>query len=328
MLQKTYDIAAIGELLIDFTPAGKNEQGNSLFAANPGGAPGNVLALASRLGLQTVLLAKVGDDKFGSFLEGVLESTGIDKKGLVRTNAANTTLAFVHLSDSGDRSFSFYRKPGADMLLDREDIDAQILKNASIFHFGSVSMTSQPSRGATLYAVEAAKRNGSLISYDPNLRPPLWSSLEEAKAVIMEGLVFADILKVSDEELKFITGIDGLLEGSEMLAAEYGIPAILVTLGSKGCFFKYGDLTGIMPAYSVKTIDTTGAGDAFLGAFLYKVVKRGCILDNMTMDEIRSMVDFANAAGSLATTAMGAIPAMPSFEAIEACRSCNPALQI
>lgn len=327
MLQKAYDITAIGELLIDFTPAGKNAQGSSLFAANPGGAPGNVLALASKLGLKTALIAKVGEDQFGTYLEGVLDGVGVDKKGLVRTADANTTLAFVHLNESGDRSFNFYRKPGADMLLAVDDLDARMLESTRIFHFGSVSMTGGPSRETTLKAVEAAKKSGALVSFDPNLRPPLWTSLDEAKIQIVKGLGYADILKVSEEELEFITGEGGLESGSKLLAEKYGIPLILVTLGPKGCFYKYGDLTGSTPAYKVKTLDTTGAGDAFLGAFLYKVARRGCSLAGITPEEMEGMAAFANAAGSLATSVMGAIPAMPTLEEIEGCVRGNILLQ-
>lgn len=327
MLQKTYDVIALGELLIDFTPAGKNAQGSSLFAANPGGAPGNVLALASRLGLETVLIAKVGTDSFGTYLEGVLDSIGVDKKGLARTADANTTLAFVHLNENGDRSFSFYRKPGADMLLGVDDLDAEMLKNTRIFHFGSVSMTGDPSRGTTFKAADTAKRSGALVSFDPNLRPALWESLDEAKAQILKGLAYADILKVSEEELQFITGEDGLESGCRLLADKYGIPVILVTLGPKGCFYRHGAWTGSAPAYKVRTVDTTGAGDAFLGAFLYKIAERGANLAGITPEEMKGMVAFANAAGSLATSVMGAIPAMPTKAEIEKCMQENILLQ-
>lgn len=314
-----YDIVAIGELLIDFTPGGNSEDGTVLFGRNPGGAPGNVLALAAKLGQKTALISKVGEDQFGIYLKGVLESIGVETKGIVFSKEANTTLAFVHLSSQGDRSFSFYRKPGADMLLDESEVDLQMVRNTRIFHFGTVSMTHEPSRRATLFAAKTAKENGAIISYDPNLRPPLWDSLEEAKVMIEKGLEFADILKVSNEELEFITGTADLENGSEFILNKYNIPLILVTLGPKGCFYRIGIQTGILPTYDVKTVDTTGAGDAFLGALLYQINQKGKAVSKLDDYEIRQMVDFSNAAGSLATTKKGAIPAMPSIVDIEGC---------
>ncbi len=192
-----YDIVAAGELLIDFAPGGTTKEGTALFERNPGGAPANVLAMASRLGKKTAMIGKVGDDQFGRFLTDVLKNIHVDTKGLVYTKEANTTLAFVSLDKNGDRSFSFYRNPGADMLLAAADVDVEMVKNCRIFHFGTVSMTSNPSREATLFAVDTAKKNGAIISFDPNLRPLLWRNLEEAKAMIVKGLPLADILKVS-----------------------------------------------------------------------------------------------------------------------------------
>lgn len=319
-----YDIVAIGELLIDFTPCGKTEDNIALYGRNPGGAPGNVLALASKLGMKTALISKVGKDQFGSYLTDVMEKTGVETKGIVHTGEANTTLAFVHLNDQGDRSFSFYRKPGADMLLDETEVDLQLVKNTRIFHFGTVSMTHDPSRRATLFAVKTAKENGAVVSYDPNLRPPLWSSLEEAKSMIEKGLQYADILKVSNEELEFVTGKADLESGSGFIAEKYGIPVILVTLGPLGCFYRTGTETGILPTYDVRTVDTTGAGDAFLGAFLYQLIKKDKAVSQLRRQEFEQMIDFANAAGSLATTKRGAIPAMPAIVEIEEClKSCR-----
>lgn len=322
-----YDVVAIGELLIDFTPAGITEDGMVLFGRNPGGAPGNLLALVAKLGQKTALISKVGEDQFGLYLKGILDNIGVDTKGIVFTKEANTTLAFVHLSSQGDRSFSFHRKPGADMMLDETDIDLQLVKNTRIFHFGTVSMTHNPSRSATLYAVKMAKESGAIISFDPNLRPPLWDSPEEAKVMIEKGLEFADLLKVSNEELEFITGKADLETGSELIRNKYGIHLILVTLGPKGCFYRIGTRTGILPTYDVKTIDTTGAGDAFLGAFLYQINQKQKAVSNLSEDDIRHMIDFSNAAGSLATTKKGAIPAMPSIvnieECLELCKKCT-----
>lgn len=314
-----YDVVAIGELLIDFTPGGETKEGTVLFERNPGGAPPNVLALVAKLGKKTALIAKVGEDQFGRFLSDVIKNMGVDTKGIVFTKDANTTLAFVHLNNKGDRSFSFYRKPGADMLLDEKEVDTELVKNAYIFHFGTVSMTNNPSREATLYAVKTAKENGAIISFDPNLRVPLWNNLAEAKTMIEKGLEYAEILKVSNEELEFITGEVDLDEGSEIIRNKYGIPVILVTLGPAGCFYRIGDQTGILSTYNVSTVDTTGAGDAFLGAFLFQIIEKGKAVSKLNRTEIEQMIDFANAAGSLATKKKGAIPAMPFLWEIEEC---------
>lgn len=321
-----YDIVAIGELLIDFAPGGVTAEGAALYERNPGGAPGNVLALAAKLNKKTALISKVGEDQFGWFLTDMLKGINVETKGVVHTKDANTTLAFVHLDKNGDRSFSFYRKPGADMLLDKSDVDVELVKNCRIFHFGTVSMTHNPSREATLFAVKMAKENGALISFDPNLRPPLWDSLVEAKSMIEEGLRYTQILKVSYEELEFITGIKELEEGSKYIKDKYGIAIILVTLGSLGCFYKIGGNSGILPAYDVKTVDTTGAGDAFLGAFLSQIIECGKDVAALKKEEIERMIDFSNAAGSLATIRKGAIPAMPTLKEIIECQKNIPKL--
>lgn len=321
-----YDVAAIGELLIDFAPGGTTEEGAALFVRNPGGAPGNVLAILARLGKKTALISKVGEDQFGQFLISVMKNSGIETMGIHTTKDANTTLAFVHLDSKGDRSFSFYRKPGADMLLCENEVDLGLVENTRIFHFGTVSMTGEPSRGSTIYAVKTAKRNGAMISFDPNLRPPLWNDMSQAKEAILKGLEYSDILKVSNEELDFITGYADNEKGSGYISSKYGIKLILVTLGADGCFYRLGDETGKLPTYNVKTIDTTGAGDAFLGAFLYGFLESKKRLNNLSINEVERMIDFANAAGSLATTKKGAIPAMPSIVDIELCIKTVPKL--
>lgn len=314
-----FDIVAVGELLIDFTPAGTSRAGNELFERNPGGAPGNVLAMAAKLGGRTAFIGKVGDDRFGHFLEKTLNDLGIETGGLVKTDEACTTLAFVHLDDKGDRSFSFNRKPGADMLLRVADLDETLLKDTRIFHFGTVSMTDEPSRSATLKAVAVAKESGAVISFDPNLRPLLWKDLKAARETMLGCLKYTDILKISEVELEFLTELQNPEEGTRWLAQSYDIPIILVTLGPEGCFFRVGESTGKLPAYPVKTIDTTGAGDAFLGAFLYKFIRLGKKPAEIDSHEMQGLVDFANAAGSLATTKKGAIPALPSAGEIELC---------
>lgn len=314
-----YDVVAMGELLIDFAPAGITADGTALFERNPGGAPGNVLAILAKLGKKTALISKVGEDQFGEFLISVIKNLGIETKSILSTKDANTTLAFVHLDSNGDRSFSFYRKPGADMLLNEKEVDIDLIGNTKVFHFGTVSMTCEPSRGATLYAVNAAKENGAMISFDPNLRPPLWDDLTEAKKVIEVGLEYTDILKVSNEELEFITGNKSLEEGSQYISEKYGIHLILVTLGPDGCFYRLGSQTGRLNTYDVKTVDTTGAGDAFLGALLYQIIEKKKALSDLNKSDIEQMIDFANAAGSIATMKKGAIPAMPSVNEIEVC---------
>lgn len=314
-----FDTAALGELLIDFTPAGTSQYGNPLYERNPGGAPANVLAAMSKLGASTVFIGKVGDDQFGRFLEETLVKSGISVSGLKFSKDVNTTLAFVHLDPSGDRAFTFYRNPGADMMLEMGDIDGEIIKQSKVFHFGSISLISEPSRSATLHGISIARENGLIISYDPNLRPPLWESLDAAKKGITSGLKYADILKVSGEELEFITGVSDLEMGTSILQ-KMGISLILVTLGENGAFYRCGEKTGTGGAYSVKAIDTTGAGDAFLGGVLYRL--KGSSLKeilSMSKEELEDVVDFGNAAGALTTARRGAIPAVPSLDEVLDC---------
>lgn len=314
-----FDVVAIGELLIDFTPAGENEAGNPLFARNPGGAPANVLAMNTKLGGRTAFIGKVGEDDFGFFLKKTLQDAGIEGSCLLMTKEANTSLAFVQLNEKGDRSFTFYRKPGADTLLRTDDLNKEVLRSCKIFHFGSVSLTDEPCRSATLNAARKAKEAGAIISYDPNYRPLLWNCEAEAKEQMLDALKLADLVKVSEEEMTLLTGETDFVAGAENLA-QYGASLVLVTLGPKGAFCYTERTNCIMPAYDVKTIDTTGAGDAFLGAFLY------CIRNN-SLEEIRAFSDselkqiiaFGNAAGSLTTVGKGAIPAMPTITQIEGC---------
>lgn len=316
-----FDVAALGELLIDFTPAGLSDKGSDLFEKNPGGAPANVLAAVSKLKGSTAFIGMVGNDQFGFFLRDVLKSNDIDVSGLRFSNEANTTLAFVHLDRDGDRSFSFYRNPGADMMLDKSDVDYEIIKRSKIFHFGSISLTHEPSRRATLSAAKFAKENSVIVSYDPNYRPPLWKSPEDAKEKIVLGLKYADILKISKEELKLITGIDDLEEGSDILY-KMGISIVLVTLGPHGCFYRYRGGYGEVGTYDVKVVDTTGAGDAFLGGFLYRLSGRSLHdISKLRNEEFQDIVSFGNAVGALSTTKNGAIPAMPTLEEIKLCRS-------
>jgi len=314
-----FDVTALGELLIDFTPHGLSENGNTIFERNPGGAPANVLAALSRLGANTAFIGKVGNDQFGRFLRECLTQNHIDASGLKISDKVNTTLAFVHLTEAGDRSFSFYRDPGADLMLEPSEIPEDIIAGSGIFHFGSLSLTDEPARSATLKALKIALDNGVIISYDPNLRPPLWKSLSDAEREIRRGLEFADILKISEEELEFITKESDLEKGSRVLA-DMGIGLIFVTLGPKGTFFRHGSDTGRLDTYDVNVVDTTGAGDAFLGGILFKMAgkKREDIV-RMSKAEIEKMTDFANAVGALTTTKKGAIPAVPSLEEVLSC---------
>ncbi|MEM1483576.1 carbohydrate kinase [Oscillospiraceae bacterium PP1C4] len=322
-----FDIAAIGELLIDFTPYGTNEHGIALFAQNPGGAPANVLAMNTCLGGSSAFIGKVGQDDFGSFLRNVLEKSKIDVTGLVMTPDVNTTLAFVQLNEYGDRSFSFYRKPGADMMLTTNEVKKDIINQCKIFHFGSVSLTDEPCRTATLDSVQFAKQQGKIISYDPNYRAPLWNNPDRAKAEISQALPLADILKVSDEEMVFLTGETVLEKGAVKLAA-YGPSVVLVSLGCKGAFYYVNSGFGTLRTYDVEAIDTTGAGDAFFGAVLYQLREMNLeMLKALSQSEWEDIIDFANAAGSLTTTQKGAIPAMPALHAIEKCRRTVPLLK-
>ena len=314
-----FDVAAIGELLIDFTPSGLSQAGNELYEKNPGGAPANVLASLSKFGRSVAFLGMIGNDGFGKYLRETLMDAGINTSALKVTDKANTTLAFVHLNSNGDRSFSFYRNPGADMMISVEDLDYSIVTNSKIFHFGSVSMTHEPSRTATLHAVTAAKDNGALISYDPNFRAPLWDDKAFAKEVILKGMELADLVKISGEELLFLTGTNDLSEGSRILFKSYNIKLLFVTLGPEGCFYRFGDKTGCAPTYDVKTIDTTGAGDAFLAGVLYKLLEDKLDIEHISSSEMENIVDFANAVGSLATTKRGAIPSMPVISDVYSC---------
>lgn len=312
------DVIAIGELLIDFTPAGRSAGGNEReqFECNPGGAPANVAAALSRLGVKAALISKVGKDHFGSLLHSTLISCGVDVSAISFTDEAQTTLAFVHLDDSGNRSFSFYRQPGADTLLRSEDVPFDRIRNCQVLHYGSLSMTHEPARTATRAAVVKAQEAGVLLSFDPNIRFALWESKEEAKQNILWGIKHADILKISEEELCFITGITDVEKGSLMLQQQFGIAFIVVTIGEQGCYYRLAAHEGYVPGFQVNTIDTTGAGDAFLGCLLYKILECEISLNKLEKQQIISMLTFANAGGALVTTRKGALQSMPTTEEI------------
>ena len=314
-----YDVVAIGETLIDFTPNGTNEIGMQLFSCNPGGAPANVLTMCEKLGEDTAFIGKVGSDMFGDFLEETMRKAKIEVSGMVRSKDIPTSLAFVQLNRQGDRTFSFYRKPGADICLRPDEVKKELLRNCGVFHFGSVSLTDEPSRTATLESVREAKANGAIISFDPNYRPNLWDGEEHAVREIRQAAALADIIKASDEEMLLLTGERGLKEGTGVLTAS-GASLVVVTLGPRGAYFRSGCAGGFVPTFDVPTVDTTGAGDAFWGAFLHCVIGKSTRqLREMTGRELNRAVVFANAAGSLATTKKGAIPAMPTLGEIQEC---------
>lgn len=312
-----FDVTSLGEVLIDFTPADSTGENIARYERNPGGAPANVLAALSRWDKKTAFIGKVGNDQFGDFLKETLASCGINIKGVVGTDDASTTLAFVHLDESGDRTFSFVRNPGADMLLSSSEVNYSIVEKSKIFHFGSISMTNELASDATIKAAKIAKANGVIISFDPNLRIPLWNNLEHAKEKILIGLTFANVLKISEEELEFITGTNDLVKGSQQISLEYGVNIILVTRAEKGCFVRKGDIAVSVAGFPANVVDTTGAGDAFLGGFLYQLLERNCQIDHLNEDTIKSMARFANAVGALVTTRKGAILSMPALSEVE-----------
>lgn len=321
---KKYDVVAVGESLIDFTPAGKNELGAELFARNPGGAPANVLAMCARLGLNTAFLGKVGKDAFGEFLRDTMAGAGIDCNGLIMSAEYPTTLAFVQLTASGDRSFSFYRKNSADVMLSPDELNGDIISGCRVLHFGGVSLTDEPARSATLEAVRAAKAAGALISYDPNHRPPLWKSEDEARDTMRAALPLADIIKVSGDELELLCGETDPVRGAEVLMKN-GAKLVMITLGAGGAYYRTANTSGWSHAYDVPTVDTTGAGDTFMGSVLSLVLREESI-DAISPDKWAFIMSFAGAAGSLATTKPGAIPAMPNEEQTLECMRTVPEL--
>lgn len=314
---KKLDVVALGELLIDFTPAGLSDQGAALLARNAGGAPANVLAMLSILGKKTAFIGKVGRDSFGLFLKKTLGDSAIDVTGLTVSDTEPTTLAFVSLDEKGDRSFDFYRTNSADVMLRREEVPEELLASCKLFHFGSVSMTAEPARGATLYAARRAKELGKLVSYDPNFRPVLWADRKEAIRVMRSGLAFADVVKVSDDEVELLTGQADFLAGARALVAG-GAKLALVTAGEQGTWYaSCAGGEGHIPSVNVVAVDTTGAGDTFLGALLGGLLDCGQPLEELNDMALRNIIRFANVAGALCATGRGAIASMPQREQIE-----------
>ena len=316
-MNNNFDVIALGELLIDFTENGRSDQGNPLLEANPGGAPCNVLAMLQKLGKRTAFVGKVGRDMFGKQLREAAEGAGICMDFLLEDAQAHTTLAFVKTFPNGDRDFSFYRDPGADMMLRADELPLEAIENARIFHFGTLSMTHPDVRLATRTAVTAAKEAGALISFDPNLRPPLWYDLEEAREQIAWGLSRCDILKIADNELEFMTGETDFDKGAAKLRESYpNIKVLNITAGADGSYSFTGGKRVFVPSFRLGgTIETTGAGDTFCACVLNYVLEHGA--DDLSEAQLTDMLRFANASAYLVTTRKGAIRSMPEREQVE-----------
>ena len=307
------DVVALGELLIDFTCQSVDGEGYPTMAAHPGGAPANFLAALSKFGAKTALLGKVGTDAFGKLLTATLQQAGIETKGLVATDDVFTTLAFVTLDEQGDREFSFSRKPGADTCIRFEELDLSLIDEAKVFHFGTLSLTDEPARSATYRAVEYAKKGGKLITYDPNLRKPLWKDLTTCKEQMLWGLQQADVVKISDEEVEFLFGM-GVQEGAAHILANYGVKLVFVTCGANGCWYQNGVCSGHVPSLQgICPVDTTGAGDIFGGSAVWKLLQLGKSPETLNSTELSDVVGFACTAAGLSTTRPGGISSVPAY---------------
>lgn len=314
-----YDVIALGELLIDFTENGTSAQGNPVMEANPGGAPCNVLAMLTKLGHKTAFIGKVGDDMFGTQLEEALKEVGISTDYLMKDKEVHTTLAFVHTFPDGDRDFSFYRKPGADMMLSADEVPTDAIEASRIFHFGTLSMTDEVCEKATKKAVDVAENSGKIITFDPNIREPLWKSLDEARVAVEYGISKCDVLKISDNEISWLMDTEDYDEGvKKIFEANPKVKLILVSLGRDGsrAYTREKSATKA-PFLQENTIETTGAGDTFTACILHYILDNG--LKDYTEAELVDMLTFANAAASLITTRKGALRVMPDIKEIEDC---------
>jgi len=313
-----YDVVALGELLIDFAPVSRSETGYPVLAAQPGGAPGNFLAALNKFGLRTAMIGKVGDDIFGRLLLGTLQAAGIDTSGVLADPSVFTTMAFVSLDESGNRDFSFARKPGADTCLRPEEVNETLLRSTKVFHFGTLSLTDEPAAAATRKAIETAKAVGALISLDPNLRKPLWKSEEDAKSAIEWSLRQADIVKISDEEIDFLWGLSPE-EGAQKLIREYGVSLVYATLGPKGCHaVTASQAVTVSSPSGIHVVDTTGAGDIFGGSAMSQFLRTGKAPKDLTEEELRRIVCFACTAASLSTQKHGGIASVPEETDVQA----------
>ena len=306
-----FAITALGEILIDFTPVETNS-GKRTFEQNPGGAPANLLATVAKFGGKTAFIGKVGKDMFGESLRDVLIENGIDTRGLVVDDVHNTTLAFVALDESGDRSFSFYRNFGADIFLTKDEVGEDIITNSRIFHFGSLSLTNEPSRTATDFALKTAKDSCCTITFDPNYRPMLWKSEKAAIDMMRKYVPYADIIKFSKEEIQMVTGKTDISESIKAVT-DMGVTLVLVTDGGNGVNFGTKDYHGFLPSLKLETVDTTGAGDIFFGTFLYEYIKSGKGKMTFTKEDVESFVRKAVTISGLSTLKKGAIPSIPDY---------------
>lgn len=310
------DVVALGELLIDFTCLGTDADGYPTMAAHPGGAPANFLAALAKFGAKTALLGKVGSDAFGRLLLDTLDRAGISTGGMTVTDDVFTTLAFVTLDAAGNREFSFSRKPGADTCITFGELDLKLIDEARVFHFGSLSLTGEPARSATCKAVDYAKASGKLITYDPNLRKPLWNDLNEAKKQLLWGLTKADVVKISDEEVEFLFGL-GAEEGAAHILENYPVKLVFVTCGAGGCCFKNALASGMVPSLSdIPVVDTTGAGDIFGGSALWKLLQLGKTPEALNKEELMDIVRFACTSAGLSTTKSGGISSVPDYGSV------------
>ena len=311
-----YDVVAMGELLIDFTCVSKDGEGYPTMAAHPGGAPANFLAALAKFGTSAALLGKVGNDAFGKLLIGTLDQAGIGTSGIIMADDVFTTLAFVTLDETGNREFSFSRKPGADTCLSYDELNMELIDGAKVFHFGTLSLTDEPARTTTYKAVEYAKSAGKLITYDPNLRKPLWKDLEEAKKQLIWGMTKADVVKISDEEVEFLWGL-GVEEGADYILKHFDVKLVFVTCGADGCYFKNAVACGKVPSLSgIKVVDTTGAGDIFGGSAVWKLLQLGKAPETLKEEELRDVVRFACTSAGLSTTKPGGISSVHDYQTI------------
>lgn len=310
------DVTALGELLIDFTCTGTDPEGYPAMQAHPGGAPANFLAALSKFGAKTALLGKVGTDAFGKMLTATMQKAGIETRGIVADDSVFTTLAFVTLDETGNREFSFSRKPGADTCLTYEELDLQLIDEAKVFHFGTLSLTDEPARTATYRAVDYAKSSGKLITFDPNLRKPLWKDLRQAKAQMLWGLSRADVAKLSDEEALFLFDREPK-EAAEYILTNFDVKLVFVTCGAEGCYYQNAKASGRVPSLSnIPVADTTGAGDIFGGSAVWKILSLGKAPEELEEAELREIVRFACTSAALSTTKPGGISSVPEYREV------------
>lgn len=311
-----YDVVALGELLIDFTTISADKDGYPTMAAHPGGAPANFLAAIAKFGGKAALLGKVGTDKFGKLLTNTLREAGLETKGIVMSDEFFTTLAFVTLDANGDREFAFARKPGADTQLRFEELDFSLINAARVFHFGTLSLTDEPSRTTTYHAVEYARAQGKLITFDPNLRKPLWRNLDDAKKQMIWGLEHADVVKISDEEVEFLFGL-GVQESAQYILDHFTVQLVFVTCGADGCWFQNRNTNGHVDSLkNIQVVDTTGAGDIFGGSAVWKLLQTGKAPEDLDKAELEEIVSFACKAAGLSTTKHGGISSVPGLKAV------------